>query len=82
MHGKEGSPQIRRSFQVGQDVIEEKVRVRVGCIASLFRRTSFGLTIIEHDDFVYAEDSASACDLTCKTGLLIVRDGVCDYAAW
>lgn len=66
MHGEEGFAQVRRRFEVAEDVVEEEVWVRVGGVATLLGGADGRLAVVEDDDFVDAEDGAGAGDLACE----------------
>jgi hypothetical protein len=66
VHGEQGFPQVWWRFEVAEDVVEEEVWVRVGCVAALLWGADGGLAVVEDDDFVDAEDGAGAGDLACE----------------
>ena len=53
-----------RSLKVAEDMVEEKVEIRVCCISVSLGCSGWCLAIIEHDDFVDARDCACTSDLT------------------
>jgi uncharacterized protein YjlB len=65
---------VWRGLEVAEDVVEEEVWVRVGCVTALLGGADGGLAVVEDDDFVDAEDGAGACDLA-REGVFHVVGG-------
>lgn len=67
MDGEQELSQVRRRFEIGKDVHEEIVGVRVPRVqvAIMDIRPCVALAVVKDDDFVDAKNSKSARDLAC-----------------
>lgn len=53
-------------------MVKEEIRICESSVASFFSWPCWSLAIVEYNDLIYAEHSASASYLPCQSSLLVV----------